>query len=477
MNSNMNVHQDNHQDQARGRSSWRSRGGRGRGRSRGAYISSSSQDVQPEVRQTPVSVKKSGSIKKDYHAQEATPNLAPQFKSTVASVEKNDPLINDMITIEGVCGFVQVATERYFQLDYSQFIELVRASYDAATTFDRGLRKYVSFSMYQYYCIILLWKRLFDIISARGHKTIEALDINSVLNIDLSVPQDVNLYISGIGDLHDPSGREFHLELQVLQFNNIIVSGARGFYGVVNHNNHIFYETIPSPGVALLKIEADVGFGDNVEPDWDLPVAIRPVVENALLPTANLLGWRRREKLTDDQKTALIECGIVEGDFGVRNVHGLPINVQLMRYVSNAIENSKNKSIATFPTSTKGSLCLVPFSSRTQDDVEIDHNTNIAAKKMRTNSYCQFSSHIASGAAIMRYRIQRREVAGQNDMLCYRFALNEAPANWLLNVNQIFEHGIGGQLWNSVQFRISEQQGIGLVSSLASRVRRKVARD
>lgn len=476
---------ENTRQNQRGGKSWRGRGARGRGRGSGAYQNELS-GTQPEPIVTEVyknpklqgeNKNKSKWGKKEFKPTEVVPDLAPKAKSHAPSEERNDPLINDMITIEGVNGFVQAATEREFQLDYSQFNELVRASYDAATTFDRGLRKYVSFSMYQYYNTILLWKRLFDIVSSRGHRTVEALDINAILNIDLVVPQDVNLYLSGMGDLHDPSGREFHLAIQTPRFSNIEIDGAEGFYGVINDGNHVIYETLPSPGIALLKIGADIDFVEDVDPDWDLPEEVRPALPAAVMPNANLLGWRRREKLTDDQKAALTECGIVEGDFGVRNVHGLPINVQLMRYVSNAIENSKTKSIATFPNSTKGSCCQVPFSTRSREDTEMTPYVNIAAKQMRSNSYCQFSSHIASGSAIMRYRIQRRSEAVQDDMLCYRFVHNEVPPAWLGNVNMIFEFGIGQQLWNTSQFRISEQQGLGLVSSLANRVRRKVVRD
>lgn len=70
--------------------------------------------------------------------------------------EKNDPLISDIILIDGVNGFVERARQKHFQLDYSAFLSLVCASYDAQVTFDRGFRKYVSYGMYQYYCVVLL---------------------------------------------------------------------------------------------------------------------------------------------------------------------------------------------------------------------------------------------------------------------------------------------------------------------------------
>lgn len=132
----------------------------------------------------------------------------------------------------------------------------------------------------------------------------------------------------------------------------------------------------------------------------------------------------------------LTQCGIFENDFGVQNIAHIPINAPLMIFVSNQLLASKVRAYSVFPSSLLGSMGQVPYSSRTTMDAEITPTKSLSSKKMRTNSYWQFSSHIASAAATMRYRIQRRSDFAQDDMVCYH---NEIPSNWLASVNQVFE--------------------------------------
>lgn len=99
-------------------------------------------------------------------------------------------------------------------------------------------------------------KRFFDVVSSGGHRVIETLRVNSSLNIDLPVPSDVGLFLCGIGDLKDPNDRQFYLAIQGA-FTNAEVRGVRGFYGRGNEHSNVIYETLPSPGVCLLKIQAD----------------------------------------------------------------------------------------------------------------------------------------------------------------------------------------------------------------------------
>lgn len=206
-----------------------------------------------------------------------------------------------------------------------------------------------------------------------------------MLSIDLPVPEDVNLYLQGIGDIKDPSSRQFHSALQAV-LTPLEINGAAGFYGRVSDVNHIIYETVPSPGVALLKIRADMQQGPDILPDWDLPEELRPNDHNATLPTANLLGWSRRERLSEDQLRALNEAGIDEDTFNVRNVAGIGINLPLLKHVAGQIENSKCKAIALFPTSTQGSLSQIPYSTRCSTDVEIQPWINIASKQIMVKS-------------------------------------------------------------------------------------------
>ncbi|XP_046590199.1 uncharacterized protein LOC124293400 [Neodiprion lecontei] len=357
--------------------------GRGRGSNRGGARPAGIQAPQPQISQEPTKQKSQRpNPKRDFKSKDSVPDLGPKSKSTTASAEKNDPLINDLLTIEGVTGFVEVARERTFELDFSGYMQLIRTSYDAQMAFDRSMRKYVSFSAYQYYCTIALWKRLLDVSSSRGILTLEHLQINQVLAFDFPLPTDIQMYLQGVGDIRDASG--------------------------------------------LLKMQADLNPQANL--DWDLPVGLRPLNPGAQLPTENLLGWRRKERLSEDQRTTLEEGGVTAEAVFPRNIANIPILPDLLKSIADRLETSKCKAIAIFPTSTSGSLAQVSFMSRSPDDVEIEPFRNIATKLARTNSYTQTVAGIASSSAIMRYRIQR-STNGEADSICYRFEANATPNN------------------------------------------------
>lgn len=112
-----------------------------------------------------------------------TAAFKPTHLSSTRSIERNDPLLNDAILVNGQNGAIESARTREFYFDFSQYIQIIRSSYNVMTRLDRGLQKYLSFSGYQYYCIILLWKRLRYVCTERGDGMNEyaALDMNWLL--------------------------------------------------------------------------------------------------------------------------------------------------------------------------------------------------------------------------------------------------------------------------------------------------------
>jgi len=241
-------------------------------------------EVKPEVEQQPPRLKPHLMKKRE---EKKLPDLTPKAQSAVSSEEKNDPLINSLIIVPGISGFIERVQSRKFQLDFTQYLELLETSYDAQQSFDRGIRKYLSFSQFQYYCVILLSKSLWSILSSRGIYTLEYQRLDSLLSFDLPVPDDVNLYLMGVGDISDSNAREFELELQA-ELNHVDEwFGAQGSFGIVDVDNHIMYETLPSPLVSLLKIQADLQFTASLrnpamqqeweQLDWDLPQGLRPL--------------------------------------------------------------------------------------------------------------------------------------------------------------------------------------------------------
>lgn len=415
-------------------------------------------------------------------------NLKPQSLSSTKSEEKNDPLVNSMLLVPGIAGFVERIGTRRFQLDFTQYQEVIRNTYDAQVTFDRSLKKYLPYSFFQYYAHVQLWRRLLTILAARGHHTLERDQLESLFVQETPIPEDVHLYLLGIGDIVDANARQFELALQAVPEGDIVNFGATGSFGLVDQDTHIFYETIPAPIVSLLKIQADLEYTlaaqdpavaaehpEWLQPDWNLPPNLAPVAP-ATVPTVGLLGWARRERITQDAQDALTAANFAEDDFGVRNIFNIPINVKLIEYVANMLNSSKCAVKAIPPTSRFGSLAQIPYQRRAIDDAVPEPFRVISGKRGITCSYTQANVHIACSAATFRYRIQRRSRMEQVDNLCYRFQ-GQPLIQWIQNENSVFTYGIGETLWNLDQFTIGEQDGHALAYSLSLRTRRDVKRD
>lgn len=416
-------------------------------------------------------------------------NLKPSKVSSTSTEEKNDPLINSMLLIPGVQGFVERIGERRFQLDYSQFSEVVRTSYDAQITFDRSLKKYLPFSFFQYYATIMLWRRLLAVLAARGHNTVEHMTIEAKFIQETPIPTDIQLYLQGIGDIVDANARQFELCLQGMPAEEPVVFGAQGSYGIVDHDTHILYETLPSPLLPLLKIQADMrltqalrdpavaqAHPDWLQPDWNLPAGLAAGAP-AQNPTNNLLGWSTRERLTQDAEDALTSANFMIEQFNVENILSIPLQVKLIEYVANMLGSSKCPVKGLLPTTRTGSLAQVPFTSRAIDDTRLEPYKNISAKRGITNSYTQSGIHIACSSATFRYRLQRRTRLDQVDSVCYRFQNQAVPADWIQNMNAVFNYGVANNLWNMNQFTIGEQDGHAVVYKLSLVTRRSATRD
>uniref|UniRef100_A0A182M155 Uncharacterized protein n=1 Tax=Anopheles culicifacies TaxID=139723 RepID=A0A182M155_9DIPT len=69
---------------------------------------------------------------------------------------------------------------------------------------------------------------------------------------ELAVPEDINDYLLGIGDVTDYNGVPWTLRLDV-ELDATLVNGLSGNYGKINAANHIHYETLPSPFQAVYQ--------------------------------------------------------------------------------------------------------------------------------------------------------------------------------------------------------------------------------
>jgi len=462
------------------------RGGRGRGRGR------REEEDRPDVVELPTEQSEAPQTKsappkstfpRTKREETKMPDLKPKNLSKTSSEERNDPLINSLMLVPGINGFIEKVQNRRFQLDFTQYMSLIETSYKAQCAEDRGMMKFMSESMFRYYCVILLWKRIWSILSSRGIYTLEYQRTESLLSFDLPVPDDINLYLMGIGDISDSNSREFQIELQ--EQLSVIDEwfGSQGSFGRVDAVNHIMYETLPAPIISLLNIQADMQYTARMrnhnmpqeweQLDWDLPADLRPENPQFTLPTVSLLGWKRRTELMQDSVNALHSAGFDLDNFGVTNIAGLPINQKLMQWIAGVLSKSKSPVTGQISQSRFGSLAQTAFTTRVQNDVQVTPFKRISEKQGITNNYSQNGAHVASGAAIFRYRMQRR-VEREIDMLAYR-TIQAVAGQWVGNENQIFD--AGADLWNSSQFTTGEQPGELLIYNLSCRCKKITVRE
>lgn len=330
--------------------------------------------------------------------------------------------------------------------------------------------------MYQYYAIIILWRRILYVISQRGVHMQDYDQLVRYLNFDVPEPADLALYLNGVGDITDFSDRKFQYTLQIYPI-ELQINGAAGTFGRVAPLTAIHYETVPAPFVALEKIRQDYLFTtqQGVNRDWDLPANLRPEDVHATMPTANLLGWSLAERLTTEQLNALDDAVLNDLGYGVENIGNIPVNQNLIKYVAGMLENSKCKAMGPMSGTPTGSLAQIPYAVRAPQDVAINHLRPVSAKGAQTFCYSQASSHIASGGACFRYRLQRRGPSHAMDVSCYRFDI-PIQEIWLFHEDDVFMAG-SVNLWNTDQYCLSEQDGSGLSTMVSNRVRRKVTKE
>lgn len=419
-------------------------------------------------------------------APKLDPNaLKPKFVSTATTVEKNDPLISNSEAIfDGGMGFTEIRQILEFHIDFTGYVNLVAVSYEKMITADRSIAKYVSSSMYAYYCVVLLWRRLAQVTAQRNGKTLEYSVIRDTVSEDLPIPADICAYLNGIGNVRDHEDNHTWLKLQA-EFSPLKSKGTPGFYGKITAANHWKYETLPAPGVFVLRILADIAFSEAPRVrEWPLPDTITPNGDSVLLPTVSLLGWRRAEMLTDFQLQLLRGANFDADRAQVQDVYGIPVSQSLMDGIGGFIRNSKATSLALASTLTHGSLAIVPWSVKILDDDDeepdeigaVTPNILITAKQSKGQSPTQMGATLASSSVVFKYRFQRAAVGGTNrDGFAYRFN-GGVPATWVVNRDSAFEYGVGGSNWNRAGFGSAECDGDAVQRAYCDNVRAKTTR-
>lgn len=411
----------------------------------------------------------------------------PTDLTTTGSIEKNDPLLLDAVLVDGACGAVACAREREFQLDFSQYIQIIKSSYHVMTRLDRSLQKYVSFSTYQYYCVVLLWKRLLFVQTERGEGVNEYEAFKRSLP-PMAIPDEIGYYLDGVGNVTDYNSRKYNLALQA-QLSITQIEGISGHYSRVDGATHIMYETLPSPFVAVYRILQDLALTQSqhrlnpidYSSDWDLPSDLRPT--GTSLPNENLLGWGKATPLTAEQLSMVTNAGldatftdqrlVVFNTDGITNRYGMPIIYHMLLQTSELLSGSKSAfNNHAESTSYKGSMAQIGFSVRAFLP-KLKRPKAISESEATAHFYTQVSVHMCGAASTFRYRV-KRVVPGLHDSLCYLSNTGQAPQSWANNADAVFEFT---DTWNQEEFRTILVSGLSTCDKYSERIRKILPKD
>lgn len=412
------------------------------------------------LKNTPPLQKNSSRTQKD-NTKDRVPKAQVDPSTTPTTNPKKDPLADDDFLKLDIPPLVSVRKQRKHQIDFTQYINLINSTYQAMKLQHSAFSQSVSKSLWTYYCISLLWRRLKLVTERSSPNNDDVKRIDELIG-KWEIPDEIGLYLDGIGDFTDVDGRITQLELQAA-LGSTTIDDLTGHFGRVAAETHYMYETLPAPSVIIQRIGQDVlktVTGSTVTA-WDLSANLRPAVVAsgvALHINENCLGYAPRVSLTAEQLYAINEGGIyVEDNAIVYGQHvvigGLPIFDELIKHVADKLREQPLASKANYVASNSryGSIAQMGFQKREPGDEGVGQLFKpIRQRLSQLYIKTQLSSNLCAAATVFRYRIKRVSPKA-GDSLCYLTATGEAPAaTWSANADRVYA---STGIWNHDEFR------------------------
>nr|UQS95358.1 MAG: capsid protein [Ezimos virus] len=395
---------------------------------------------------------------------EGEPDFRPKAKSTVFPPPKTDPMDIDQYLVLKLKGMTPISPPRSIQLNYSGYFDLMDALYNELKVKDVYWSTKVSHAMFYYYGTMLLWQRLIYIQCIQGDREMSSyINYKTYMPIEESIPQALSSYLSSIGPIVDPNKRKWLIS--VPEITNDVAYQITGWFGPITSDSHYLYGMTPSPGVAALSVLFESA-GENSPRDWDLPLDIRPALQSALLPTLNLLGYRKNEntsveiwstyaqydvEATWDEDTAVLE----EVTFG-EVIEGLPVNKKLLRMISEHLAESGIPLHKGPVETTCGSQSLLGFVLTRQPETSlIPRPMNRSTQNtVAARCYTQLVSARGNAIAVCKPRVR---FCQHYSSYIYSFTNNRVVQGWIATVNDGFEDQAA--ILNTDEFGLTEVNG------------------
>lgn len=353
-------------------------------------------------------------------------------------------------------------TLRNFTITTDSYISLCSRVYAATCSENSDFADKISESAFQYYAVLVLWKRFAVILPdsvKEGSKFFK--DISRIIMPPL-IPTPLLTYLSGIGHFHDPDGPERRFVMPVFPTDQRI-GGVSNTFGKVNAKTHYYYEAFPAPGIALLRMLADYKYtNDKCQKNliWELPEGLRPdIVESHVessMPTKNLLGWAPAQALTENQLQSL-EAMEKESMSNSLSTLSPGLN-QLFNKIHTHLKKSPSPSLTVIFEAARerlfspiGSLVQGVTTEKHDQFVKFDRSAMYCEGSVSVTSSYRLKDELNTAAVISGYRMSKEPIDNRHCWACYDFdEYKSVPESWIRSRNMIYTYGSVGRLNESV---------------------------
>lgn len=397
--------------------------------------------------------------------QELEEAIKPRFLNRAPpTTPKNDPNDLDAFTCLGMSGFSHQIPTHDFCTDDAGFYDLCDITYDQYAKADKYFDRNVPRSAFMYYASMVLWWKKLSVMTPYDASARDAVSaFKEHMPVDAAVPHRLALYLQGIDNFSDDSGRRFRLNCPIP---NVAEGGLSGFHGPMNDETYGLYTSISSPGV----------FASTIVNDWfrmENPAAERayrlPFAENAANDlTTNLMGYRRSVTLDRSIHGKFegwhISCirnpalQLTQVNFGI-NAKGFPFHTSILGYVSSKISDVTLLPLGKVFNSKGGTQAVLAW-------VATSPNPGPAVPTMGPLSYRCFGEHDAitqMRSLVCKYRVERSPADGHTLVL-------DPPDEWIAQLNQVFNDLNGPQV-NLAEYAFSGVNGDQVARQFATLIK------
>ncbi|KOB64951.1 Uncharacterized protein OBRU01_22018 [Operophtera brumata] len=307
--------------------------------------------------------------------------------------------------------------------------------------------------MLMYYSTAMLWSRLLDIKAKRGNTNLTFQELEfckAVMLHEYNIPQPIYLFLKGIGEVKDPTGKTVHLANHQLPVT--VVQGSGGYHSVaIDANTHNLFEEIPSLGICGDIVMAEASEAAQPVPNFRvLPQHTRAT--RALCGYFGPIGARKEEV-----RILLQSIGVRDNGFD-ETIGGTRLNINLLQKVSDYFSGSstfRNEKVELDALTGEGDGVQLIKSIPTDENVDTTARwTNLFIRPNSSNA----SPVTTFGASyLMGYQLQKDAIAGNNANWCCVEQIAAAnpwniPAAWIANRNarRVLPPGLGIERFVSI---------------------------